>query len=74
LVQVTSSMRLVIASIRIFPAFRSAPPREAAAPAWQTESLMSLGDSQKPARYTPRVGASTARLGVRSMKPSVLKT
>ena len=49
-VQISSSIRLVIASILILPALSRAPAREAAAPAWQTESLMSLGDSQKPAK------------------------
>ena len=49
-VQAASSIRLVMASIWIWPALSSAPAREAAAPAWQTESLMSLGASQKPAK------------------------
>ena len=46
----TVLVRLVIASIWISPAFRSAPAREEAAPAWQTLSLMSLGDSTQPAK------------------------
>ena len=50
IVQASGSMTLVMASILISPALSNAPARDDAAPAWQTESLMSLGDSQKPAK------------------------
>jgi hypothetical protein len=65
----------VIESMWTRPAFSSAPAREAAAPDWQTVSLMSLGASHMPAKNTPLVGASTGfSLGCDSMKnPSLVR-
>src|SRR3972149_245828 len=67
--QATASIRLVTASMWIWPAFKSEPARDAAAPAWQTVSLMSFGDSHMPQKNTPFVGASTGlSFGCDSMK------